>query len=204
MIHSTAIVETNNIGKDVLIGAYSYIASNVILNDNCKIYNHTSVGVPPVYALRMGTKPNLEIVFDEGVEVREMCFISAPVEYCMFLGAGSILCQASSITHDVSLGKGVIINSGARVAGFSYIGDYSVLGMNSVVHQKYVFPAYSFLGANSLFKSTVSVPGLIWAGCPAKPVKVNIIGLERNIEDKILREEIIENATNYLRCINKI
>jgi acyl-[acyl carrier protein]--UDP-N-acetylglucosamine O-acyltransferase len=76
--------------------------------------------------------------------------------------------------------------------------------MNSVVHQKYVFPAYSFLGANSLFKSTVSVPGLIWAGCPAKPVKVNIIGLERNIEDKILREEIIENATNYLRCINKI
>ena len=55
------------------------------------------------------------------------------------------------------------------------------------------------IGANGFFKGT-SPKGIIWAGVPARPLKVNTIGLERNIDD-IDRRNLIDSSAR--KFINK-
>ncbi len=42
-IHPTAIVDTTQTGKNIKIGPYSIIGSDVILGDNCVIENNVTI-----------------------------------------------------------------------------------------------------------------------------------------------------------------
>jgi len=108
------------------------------------------------------------------------------------IGAGSYIMPFCFIGHDSILGENVQMAPGARVAGFCQIGDNTVLGMNSSVHQYSSMGKYCMLGANSFFKGN-SPDGIIWAGVPAKPKKINTIGISRE-NLNIIDRRIIENV----------
>jgi UDP-N-acetylglucosamine acyltransferase len=196
MIHKTAIVKTKSIGENVSIGAYSYINSNVILGNGCKVFGFASIGSPPQW--RGHNESEGFIIIGENVEIREFVTINAPNKSKTVIRNNCFLLAKTHIGHDAFVDEAVTLGVGTVVTGFSGVGYGSYFGQNSVIHQFYQFPAYSMLGANSFFKSDITVPGLIWVGCPAEPVKVNKIGLERNVEDLMKRERLIENASEFL------
>jgi UDP-N-acetylglucosamine acyltransferase len=180
-----------------MISDKAFISDRVNIGKDCKIYNFASIGNPPQWKGCYEDIGN-PIIIGDNVEIREFVTINTPTIGTTFIGSNCLLMANSHIGHDTVIENGVSIGVGAALSGFTFIGAFSYLGLNSTTHQKYVFPSYSCLGANSFFKSDIAVPGLIWVGCPAEPVKVNIIGIERNVEDIEERKRLIENASEFL------
>lgn len=65
-------------------------------------------------------------------------------------------------------------------------------GLNYSVHNRSELSDYCVVGASSFFKGYFA-PGLIWAGVPAKAIKINEVGIQSNSLDNI-KEQIIIDA----------
>jgi UDP-N-acetylglucosamine acyltransferase len=180
-----------------MISDKAFIAEGVQIGRNCKIYNFASIGNPPQWKSYHEVL-GLPIIIRDNVEIREFVTINAPTTKITYIGNNCLLMANSHVGHDVTVEDEVTLGVGVALAGFSIIGAFSNLGLNSTVHQHCKVPKYSCIGANSFFKSGIQMEGLIWVGCPAEPVKVNKIGLERNVEDLMKRERLIENASEFL------
>jgi UDP-N-acetylglucosamine acyltransferase len=199
MIHPTAIVETRNIGKNVSIGPYSCIAERVVIGDGCKIYGHASIGNPPQYKGKTYQDCGGRIVIEDGVEIREFVTINLPTIRDTVIGKGSLLMANVHIGHDCQIGKDCIFVVGAALGGLVTVGNFCYFGLNSSVHPEAEIADYCLVGAGSFFKGRSKI-GLIWAGVPAKAVKINRIGIERNAVDK---DAIIMMAMRNLEGMNE-
>ncbi len=67
------------------------------------------------------------------------------------------------------------------------------IGLNAVIHQRQVIGSWAFVGMGAIVvKGAVVNPGEVWGGSPAKLIKANKIGLERNgVSDIDLALEIM-------------
>jgi len=195
IIHPTAVVETTNIGEGTYIGPFTYITKRVKIGKNC-IINNASIGLP-------GEHP--EIVEDHGhfieiadnVTIREYVTINTPLfSKRTFIGAGSYLMAKSHVGHDASLGKHVVLHTGAVIGGHSTIGDYCYLGLNCSTHPFARLDSYCIVGANGIYKGK-SPSALVWVGVPAVPIKINMVGLDRHCKEG-LKQTLIANAEVFL------
>jgi UDP-N-acetylglucosamine acyltransferase len=86
------------------------------------------------------------------------------------------------------------------IGGHSTIMKGCNLGLGSIVHQFSVIGAYSMLGMGCIVpKSKRIEPGFIYVGNPARMLKMNTIGLQRNgITANILQDFCVryEEALN--------
>ena len=199
-IHPTAIVETNRIGKNVEIGAFCYITERVVIGDNVKIYPHVILGTP---AHVLGEKDHgHDLVIGSGTVIREMVNANTPMGMLdSFIGENVFLMANMHITHDVNIGDNSILCVGLATGGHFRCGKRVYMGLNTVTHQNTDIGAYCLVGAGSFFKG-VSPRGLIWAGSPARPLKVNTVGLDRWATAKE-RAEITAEAEEFLRNYKK-
>lgn len=180
-----------------MIAETAFISDRVIIGKNCRIYNYASIGNPPQWK---GSYKDLgkPVIIMDNVEIREFVTINTPTTGVTIIGSNCLLMANAHVGHDSVIENDVVLGVGVAISGLSFVGAFSFLGLNSTVHQYCEVPKYSCLGANSFFKSGISVPGLIWVGCPAEPIKVNLIGIERNVKDVNERERLIENASEFL------
>jgi len=65
------------------------------------------------------------------------------------IGEGSIICKNCVLTVDTSLGKGVIMNTGASVGHDCIVGDYCTILTNAMVAGEVRLGEYCELGAGS-------------------------------------------------------
>lgn len=191
-IHPTSIVETKDIGKNVYIGPYTYISERVIIEDNCKIIGHASIGNPAQYKEVRFADVGNKIIIGEATEIREFVTINLPTYGNTIIGKNCFLMANVHIPHDCEVGHDVIFVVGAAIGGRTKIGNYCYFGLNCSVHNKSEIGDYCVVGASSFFKGK-SDPGLIWAGVPAKAIKINSVGIERNAPDD-MKQSIISNA----------
>jgi UDP-N-acetylglucosamine acyltransferase len=196
-IHPTAIVETKEIGKDVYIGPFCYISERVILEDGCRLVGHSSIGQPAQYKIKRFENEGNYIIVGKGTEIREFVTVNAPTYSTTKIGKNCFLMANVHIPHDCQVGDDVVFVVGTAIGGRSIIGDHCYFGLNSSVHNRSEIGAYSVIGAGSFFKGKTS-GGLIWAGVPAKPLKVNSVGIDRNAPEKE-RNSIKEMATEHLK-----
>lgn len=197
-IHPTAIIGKNvNIEENTEIGAYCIIGNNVTIGKNTKIFSHVSIGTDAEYR---NTPPhkNAGVIIGENCVIREFVTINNNVtDQKTKIGNDCYLMTKSHIGHDSVLGDFVSVCSSAIVGGHSKINNYCYLGLNSVLHQFSELSEFCLVGAQSFFKGS-SAKGLIWVGVPAKAIKVNIIGIERNVKNLEERKKIIEEAQKNL------
>lgn len=199
-IHRSSIVETDKLGKNVYIGPYTYIGKRVVIGDNCKILGHASIGNPAQYKeTRFEDAGNL-ITIGAGTEIREFVTINLPTYGNTVIGKNCFLMANVHIPHDCEIGHDTVFVVGAAIGGRSKIGNYCYFGLNCSVHNKSEIGDYTVIGASSFFKGKTK-GGLIWAGVPAKAIKVNTVGIERNApgEDKLY---IITDAMEALKIEN--
>lgn len=196
LCHPTAIVETDRIGKNVEIEAFCYISKRVVIGDNVKIYQHTILGTP---AHVLGKKDyGADLRIGAGTIIREQTTANTPMgPVDSVIGENVFIMASSHISHDVLIGADSIICLGAVTAGHFKCGKHAYLGLNSTMHQNAEIGDYSLIGAGSFFKGK-SPRGIIWVGSPARPIKINEVGLHRWAKADE-RKEIIAEAEEFLR-----
>ena len=195
-IHPTAIVETKNIGKNVHIGPFSYIGERVIIEDNCKILGHVSIGNPAQYKETRFEDAGNFITIGAGTEIREFVTINLPTYSKTVIGENCFLMANVHIPHDCQVGHDTVFVVGAAIGGRSIIGNYCYFGLNCSVHNRSEIGDYCVVGAGSFFKGK-SEAGIIWAGVPAKPSKLNMVGIERNASNE-MKYLLVSKAEEYL------
>jgi len=176
------------LGERVYIGPFCRIEGNVVIEDDVRILGSCVIGCPPEIKkdliqdhIHAHEEPERVLRIGARTEIREFVTIATPIESETVIGTDCFLLAGSKVSHDCRLDDNVVLTAGAVVAGFGRIGRGSQLGMNATVHQHSMFGAYSFLGANSFFKGR-GPAGLVWVGCPARPIRVNTLAINRYAE----------------------
>ena len=197
-IHSTAVVETIDIGDGTYIGPFTYISSRVKIGKNCKIYG-ASIGLPGEHPHDPDDQMGYVIIEDE-VEIREFVTINAPIFGPETrVGFHSYLMAKAHVGHDAILGEHSVLSTESIIGGHHVSGKYCYFGLNSTTHQRAKIGDYCMIGANAFFKGE-SPDGIIWAGVPAKAIAVNKVGLERHAPDYI-KKRIIDEASLYVEVV---
>jgi len=210
------VIKTNKIGTNVDIGAFCYIDSNVVIGDNtviepfcyisgntvignnCKL-THCSIGKDPQY--KYGHSSNGIIEIGDNVEIREFVTVNAPTKGKTFIGNNCLLMANSHVPHDCYIDEYTVVVVGAAIGGHSKIGRHCTIGLNASLHQNSIIEDYCMIGANSFFKGTGKA-GVIYAGVPAVPLKVNIVGITRyakHSERDMIKSNALDYIENYLK-----
>lgn len=143
------------------------------------------------------SNPEGKIIIGNDSIIRECVIINKPTEHCTHIGSNCYLMNRCFVGHDSKLGDHVTLGPGCSIAGFVAIGDYSTIGMNASIHQNSIFGRCCMLGANSFFKGE-SPDGITWGGVPARPIKVNEVGIERSELSEEEKSTLIKNAELFI------
>ena len=197
-IHPTAVVEEGaHLGKDVEIGPYSIIRSNVVLDDGVIIKAHayidgyTTVGKRSVIwpGAVIGTKTQdlkfkgektfVEIGAD--CEIREYVTINASCGEgtSVRIGDKCLIMAYCHVAHNSTLGDSVILANNATLAGHVTIEDAAIIGGLSAVHQFARVGRYAMVGGMSRVTHDIP-PYTIGAGSPYRLGGLNLVGLRRH------------------------
>lgn len=203
MIHEQAIIEPGaQIGKNVKIGPWTYVAKDVVIGDDCEISSHVVINGPTKMGkgnkifqfasigeecqdLKYKGEPTELIIGDNNV-FRESCTIHRGTiqdESVTRIGSNNLFMAYTHVAHDCVVGNHCIMANNASIAGHVHVGDHAILGGMSGVHQFCHVGAHSFVAANALVLK--DVPAYVMAsGQPAGPFGLNAEGLKRRGFDK--------------------
>ena len=204
MIHKTAIIEDGAIiGKNVSVGAFSYISSNVSIGDNTSIANHstitgqTTIGknnkiFPYVYLgadpqdLKFDGEDSLLIIGDNNT-IREFSSLNKGTKgggNKTVFGNNNLIMSHVHIGHDCIIKNNCIIVSGCALGGHVEIDDFAIIGGNSSLHQFVKVGEHAMLGAASMLSSDLP-PYCMGEGNKAYIRGLNLTGLRRNLKPQI-------------------
>lgn len=198
-IHPTAIVVSGaQLGKDVIVGPYSIVDSEVEVEDGCRIgpycrltgktkigrgnafESHASVGAPPQDLKYAGEPTRLEIaennVFREFVTLHRGTPGGGGITR---IGSDSLFMAYVHIAHDCQVGNTVVFANNATLAGHVEVEDCATVGAFSAVHQFCTVGYEAFIGGGSIVTKD-ALPYMKTVGNrPAKCFGPNSIGLQR-------------------------
>jgi len=203
LIHEQAIIETGAvIGKNVKIGPWTYVASDVVIGDDCEISSNVVINGPTTIGkgnrifqfssigeecqdLKYKGEPTQLIIGDNNT-FRECTTIhrgTVQDEGITKIGSNNLFMAYTHVAHDCVVGNNCIMANNASIAGHVHVGDHAILGGMSGIHQFCHIGAHSFVAANSLVVKDVP-PYVMASGDGAKPFGLNTEGLKRRGFDK--------------------
>jgi UDP-N-acetylglucosamine acyltransferase len=197
-IHSTAIVDPHAeldssvevgpyavIGPHVRIGAGTRIGSHVVIEgrttigrDN-QIFQFNSLGAIPQDKKYAGEPCELRI--GDRNTIREFCTFNigtAQDQGVTQIGNDNWIMAYVHLAHDCRVGDHTIFANSSQLAGHVQVGDWSILGGFTVVHQFCRLGAHSFTAMNSLLFADLP-PFVMCQGQPAQARSMNFEGLRR-------------------------
>ncbi|NOZ10965.1 MAG: acyl-ACP--UDP-N-acetylglucosamine O-acyltransferase [Gammaproteobacteria bacterium] len=198
MIHPSAVIDPDaiiaegvdvgpftTIGAGVVIEEGSWIGPHVVLNGPThigkenKIYQFSSIGDAPQHLGYRGEKTTLEI--GDGNTIREYCTLNRGTTQgggVTRIGSDNLIMAYCHIAHDCQVGDHTIFVNSASLAGHVEVGDYSILGGYTLVHQFCRLGAHSITAIGTATFKDIP-PFFIAAGNAAQPRGVNVKGLRR-------------------------
>jgi UDP-N-acetylglucosamine acyltransferase len=198
MIHPTAIVDPGaSIGANVEIGPYTIIGPHVEIGDNTqigphsvikghtrigcdnRIYQFCSLGEVPQDKKYAGEPTRLEI--GDRNTIREFCTFNLGTVQDVGvtrLGDDNWIMAYVHIAHDCQVGNKVTFANNASLAGHVTVGDWTILGGFTGVHQFCHIGAHVMTAVSTVILQDVP-PYLMAAGNTASPYGINVEGLKR-------------------------
>ena len=124
---------------------------------------------------------------------REHTCVTMPTKFSnkTSIGNNCFFMTNSMVHHDCVVEDNATMSNNCVIAGHVHVMQGAIIGLNCNVHQFQVIGSYSMLGMGTIVtpKNRI-IPGNIYVGTPAKKLKKNKIGLERNnIDNKKLQIE---------------
>lgn len=207
MIHQTAIIDESAkiaddvsigpysiIGADVEIGSGTWVGPHVVINGptkigkNNKIFQFSSLGEDPQDLKFAGEKSFLEI--GDNNTIREYVTISRGTEDggdVTRIGNDNLLMAYVHIAHDCQIGNHIIFANSASCAGHVEVGDHSILGGFTLVHQFTKIGMHCFTSMGAIINQDVP-PYIIVASSYGKASGINKVGLKRRgYSEKVIR-----------------
>ncbi len=197
MIHQLAAVDRRaKIGKDVTIEPFTTIAADVEIGEgtwigpnvtimdgarigkNCRIFPGTVISAIP-QDLKFDGEDTLTIVGDR-TTIRECVTINRGTKALGYTKVGNdcLIMATSHIAHDCVLGNNVIIVNGCGIAGHVEIGDFTVMGGLSAVHQFGKIGKHVMISGGTLVRKDIP-PYVKVAREPMSYAGINSVGLRR-------------------------
>lgn len=204
IIHPTAIVEDEvEMGLGNYIGPYCVIYRGTVIGDDNRFENHVSVGSPAEKRGFFGPLCGCGVVIGDHNIVREFVTINAGTRRKTRLGSKCFMLRGSHLSHDTVIEDGVNVSCVAMIGGESYIMTGANLGLGAILHQFSVAGSYSMMGMGAVCTKSLEItPGGVFVGNPAKHIKLNAVGLERNnVTDEALGRETVRWAS--IRKLNR-
>jgi UDP-N-acetylglucosamine acyltransferase len=194
VINPTAVIgERVEIGHGNYIGPYCVIYDNVVIGSNNRFEAHASVGSPAEKRGFFLPGDGQGVLIGDSNIIREFATINAGTRRKTRLGNNCIMLRGSHLSHDTIIEDGVNVSCVAMIGGESYIMTGANLGLGAILHQFSVVGAYAMVGMGAVCtKSLQIMPGGVFVGNPAKFIKRNAIGLERNS----VTDELLDRETN--------
>ena len=229
MIHPTAIVDKNSkISKNVEIGPYCIIGSDVEIGPNSKLHSHisikgktkigknneifpfVSIGTSPQDLKYKGEKNS--IIIGDNNKLREYVNINPGTLQggtITKLGNNNLLMVYCHIAHDCNIGNGIVLANNVQVGGHVKIEDNAIIGGSCAIHQFSRIGKLSMVGGMTGVLSDV-IPFGLSLGNRNNLVGLNLIGLRRakisNDDIKILQNsyDVIFSNQNFRSNIDSL
>lgn len=205
-IHHTAIVDKNsNIGKDNYIGPYCIIGPNVTIGDNNRFEAFVSLGMAAQHRDYFQLPPGPVVIGNKNI-LREYVTVNGGTTSVTQVGNQCSFLIGSHVGHDVHIKDLCNFGNNTALGGHSIIETGANLGLSVVVHQYRTIGAYAMIGMNSTVTKDIA-PFVIAHGSPAKPKKLNQIGLTRSgisQKDLLIFENWFKNQANQYENIYSI
>jgi len=208
-IHKTAIIEDGaKLAKNVTVGAYTIIGSNVSIDEgttiashtlisghtsigkNNKIFSHAVLGTDP-QDLKFNGEETYLIIGDNNT-IREHTFINTGTQgggSKTIIGNGNLIMGHVHMGHDCIIEDNIVIANSTVLAGHVEIASNAVIGGISAVHQFCKVGEYAMLGGGSIVVQDIP-PYCICEGNRASLRGLNVNGLKRHFENREDRTEI--------------
>lgn len=215
-IHPTAIIADGaKIGKNVSIGPYSMVGSDVELDDgvelishvvvtghtsigaNTRIFPFASIGHQPQDLKYQGEASSLTIGCNN--VIREYVTMNPGTEgggMATRIGNNCLFMVAAHVAHDCQIADNVILVNNATLAGHVSIEDWAIIGGLSAVHQFVRIGKHSMIGGKTGVAEDVIPYGSV-IGNRARLSGLNIVGLKR----RDFSREDIQNLRKAYRLI---
>lgn len=198
-IHPTALVESDaQIGSNVDIGPFSYVANHVTLGDDCHlgphvtILPHTTLGtgcqvhagavlgdLPQDLAFQPNTVSYVQIgqrcVLREGVTVHRGTHANTVTQ----VGDDCLLMANSHVGHNAVLGNRVILANGALVGGYASVGDRTFVSGNCMIHQLTRVGRLAMLSGGCAVQKDVPPFCMTCSSTSNTIMGLNVVGLRR-------------------------
>lgn len=197
MIHQLAAVDKRaTIGKNVVVEPFTTIAADVEIGDgtwigpnvtimdgarigkNCRIFPGTVISAIPQDLKFDGE--DTQVIIGDGTTVRECVTINRGTKALGYTKIGNecLIMATSHIAHDCVIGNNVIIVNGCGIAGHVEIGDYTIMGGLSAVHQFGKVGKHVMISGGTLVRK--DIPSYIKvAREPMSYAGINSVGLRR-------------------------
>lgn len=202
-IHATAIVEDGaRMAGNVTIGPYCTIGPHVNLAEGVELVSHVtvaghthigaevriwpfaSIGHQPQDLKYRGEDSYLDI--GAGCMIREHVTMNPGTEgggLYTRVGANCLLMAGCHVAHDCQIGNNAVLANNVILAGHVEIGEYTILGGMSAVHQFVRIGAYAMVGGKSGVDKDVIPYGSVM-GNRAELGGLNMVGLKRRGVDR--------------------
>ena len=213
MIHASAIVHPGaRLAAGVSVGPYSIIGEHVEIGEGTTIGPHVVIEG----RTRIGAQNRIFASSVLGGTPQDKKYAGEPTrleigdrnvirEYCTFncgtaqdagttrIGNDNWIMAYVHVAHDCQVGNHATFANAASIAGHVHVGDYTVLGGFTGVHQFVQIGAHSMTAGATLLLQDLP-PYVMAAGNGAKPFGINAEGLKRRGFDE---EQITEIKRAY-------
>ncbi len=215
-IHPTSIIhESCEIGKNVIIGAYSILGPNVKIGNDCKIHSHvlidgnTTIGLGnEIYSFSViGSNPQhlkyegemTKLIIGNHNVFREHVTIHPGTNVGIkktIIGDNGFFMVGSHVAHDCLVGNDVVFVNNAVIGGHVEISDYVYLGGQSAVHQYCRIGKHAIIGAGTTIDGDV-IPFTSVIGSRGYLSGLNLVGLKR----RSFKKEEIKTLRSVYRLL---
>ncbi|MBU0753389.1 MAG: acyl-ACP--UDP-N-acetylglucosamine O-acyltransferase [Gammaproteobacteria bacterium] len=197
-IHPTAVVHPGaKLGAGVDIGAYTLVGEHVEIGDGTRVGPHvvidghtrigrdnhifqfSSIGAAPQDKKYAGEPTRLEI--GDRNTIREFCTFNCGTAQDVGVtrvGSDNWIMAYVHLAHDCQVGSNTIFANNAQLAGHVHVGDWTILGGFTVVHQFVRIGAHSMTAMGTILLQDLP-PFVTASGNPSAPHGINSEGLKR-------------------------
>ena len=182
---SVSVGPFTTIGPHVRIGAGTSVAAHCVIEGHTTIGEHNqifqfnSLGAVPQDKKYAGEP--CELVIGDRNVIREFCTFNIGTvgdQGATRMGNDNWIMAYVHLAHDCQVGNHTIFANSTQLAGHVHVGDWTILGGFTVVHQFCRLGAHSFTAMNSLLFADLP-PFVMCQGQPAQARSMNFEGLKR-------------------------
>jgi acetyltransferase-like isoleucine patch superfamily enzyme len=140
-IHPNALVESDNIGDDTRIWAFSHVLNGAVIGSGCNICDHTYIE----YGVSIGNDVTVKcgIYIWEGITIEDNVFLGPNVVFTNDVRPRSK--QHVGISKTI-IRKGASIGANSTILAGIELGEYCMTGIGSVVTRN--VPAHALVYGN--------------------------------------------------------